>query len=401
MNIRLNKIISDSGLCSRRKADTCIEQGRVTVNGKTAEMGTKVGPNDIVKVDGHIIKHENEAVYIVLNKPAGITCTTDQTESDNIVDFVNYPTRIFNIGRLDKPSEGLILLTNDGDIVNKILRASNNHEKEYEVVVNKSITEEFATKMATGVPILGTMTRKCKFEKEGDNRFRITLTQGLNRQIRRMCEALGYEVLKLKRVRVMNITLDKLPLGQWRFLTGKEIEVLMDMIKDSDGTPKSKSSKSSKSSKPAQKSSTGSYKSEHKSSSKPKPRGSRPYKAAEPKSPTNKRDGAKPSRDDKRDVRGNGKPANSTNFKPKGTFAPKGAKPGTATSGSENGETRKPMRGKPGMSSAPSHKGAKSGSTPNSRGPKANSGSGPRVGKSRPSTTNRGPKAPVRGSKKR
>lgn len=391
MNIRLNKIISDSGLCSRRKADICIEQGRVTVNGKTAEMGTKVGPNDIVKVDGHIIKHENEAVYIVLNKPAGITCTTDQTESDNIVDFVNYPTRIFNIGRLDKPSEGLILLTNDGDIVNKILRASNNHEKEYEVVVNKSITEEFATKMATGVPILGTMTRKCKFEKEGDNRFRITLTQGLNRQIRRMCEALGYEVLKLKRVRVMNITLDKLPLGQWRFLTGKEIEVLMDMIKDSDGTPKSKSSKSSK---PAQKTSSSSYKPSHKSSSKPRP-GSRPYKTAEPKSPTNKRDGAKPSRD----VRGNGKPTNSTNFKPKG------AKPGAASSSSENAETRKPMRGKPGATATSAHKGAKSNAAPSSRGPKQgtkqNASSGPRVGKSRPSTTNRGPKAPVRGSKKR
>ncbi|MGL5563142.1 MAG: hypothetical protein ACRDCN_11050, partial [Tannerellaceae bacterium] len=222
------------------------------------------------------------------------------------------------------------------------------------------------TKMATGVPILGTMTRKCKFEKEGDNRFRITLTQGLNRQIRRMCEALGYEVLKLKRVRVMNITLDKLPLGQWRFLTGKEIEVLMDMIKDSDGTPKSKSSKSSK---PAQKTSSSSYKPSHKSSSKPRP-GSRPYKAAEPKSPTNKRDGAKPSRDDKRDVRSNGKPTNSTNFKPRSTSAPKGSKPSAAGSGSEKGAKR-------------------------------NASSGPRVGKSRPSTTNRGPKAPARGSKKR
>lgn len=280
MNIRLNKVISDSGLCSRREADKYIEQGRVTVNGKPAEMGTKIGANDVVRVDGHIIKHENEAVYIVLNKPAGITCTTDQSEADNIIDFVNYPSRIFNIGRLDKPSEGLILLTNDGNIVNKILRASNNHEKEYEVVVSKPITEEFATKMAAGVPILGTMTKKCKFEKEGENRFRITLTQGLNRQIRRMCEALGYEVVKLKRVRVMNITLTKLPLGQWRFLTDKEVEELMELIKDSENT--TKSSKGAKSPK------TADNKPSAKQTVKPK-RSTRPSKTLENRSASKKK----------------------------------------------------------------------------------------------------------------
>lgn len=241
MDIRLNKVISDSGLCSRREADNFIETGRVTVNGKQAEVGMRIRPADVVRVDGHIIKQQEEAVYIALNKPVGITCTTDQTDPDNIIDFVNYPNRIFNIGRLDKDSEGLILLTNDGGIVNKILRASNNHEKEYEVMVNKTITDDFIASMAGGVPILGTMTKKCKVEKEADNRFRITLTQGLNRQIRRMCEALGYDVLKLKRVRIMNISIAKLPLGQWRFLTEKELSELMELVKDSDDTPKAKS----------------------------------------------------------------------------------------------------------------------------------------------------------------
>lgn len=325
MNIRLNKVISDSGLCSRREADKYIEQGRVTVNGKPAEMGTKIGANDVVRVDGHIIKHENEAVYIVLNKPAGITCTTDQSEADNIIDFVNYPSRIFNIGRLDKPSEGLILLTNDGNIVNKILRASNNHEKEYEVVVSKPITEEFATKMATGVPILGTMTKKCKFEKEGENRFRITLTQGLNRQIRRMCEALGYEVVKLKRVRVMNITLTKLPLGQWRFLTDKEVEELMELIKDSENT--TKSSKGAKSPK------TADNKPSAKQTVKPK-RSTRPSKTLENRSASKKSAAAKPS--GKREGKSVAKPvASSARFTAKG---PKSG--GSAPSGSKDSKSR-------------------------------------------------------------
>ncbi|MGL5318318.1 MAG: 23S rRNA pseudouridine(2604) synthase RluF [Bacteroidales bacterium] len=284
MDIRLNKVISDSGLCSRREADNFIETGRVTVNGKQAEVGMRVRPIDVVRVDGHIIKQQEEAVYIALNKPVGITCTTDQTDPDNIIDFVNYPNRIFNIGRLDKDSEGLILLTNDGGIVNKILRASNNHEKEYEVMVNKPITEEFIQKMASGVPILGTMTRKCKVEKEADNRFRITLTQGLNRQIRRMCEALGYDVMKLKRVRIMNISIAKLPLGQWRFLTENELSELMELVKDSDDTPKAKSGgKSGQHAKP--KSSTRPSKTleNRSSSSKAKSTGSKRIGKSKPK----------------------------------------------------------------------------------------------------------------------
>ncbi len=237
MEIRLNKYISDSGFCSRREADRYIENGSVRINGRVAEMGMKVHSGDIVKVNGTPIEGENDTVYIALNKPVGIVSTTDTTESDNIIDLVNYPTRIFNIGRLDKPSEGLILLTNDGDIVNKILRASNNHEKEYEVMVDKPITDDFLKKMAGGVPILGATTKKCKIAQDGVNRFRIILTQGLNRQIRRMCEYLGYEVTKLKRVRIMNISLGKLPIGQWRFLTEEEIEVLNRSLKDSNSEP--------------------------------------------------------------------------------------------------------------------------------------------------------------------
>lgn len=278
MDIRLNKVISDSGLCSRREADNFIETGRVTVNGKQAEVGMRVRPADVVRVDGHIVKQQEEAVYIALNKPVGITCTTDQTDPDNIIDFVNYPNRIFNIGRLDKDSEGLILLTNDGGIVNKILRASNNHEKEYEVMVNKPITDEFITKMAGGVPILGTMTKKCKVEKEADNRFRITLTQGLNRQIRRMCEALGYDVVKLKRVRIMNISITKLPLGQWRFLTEKELSELMELVKDSDDAPKAKSGGKSGAK-------SGTKSGQH---AKPKSSSSRPSKSLENRSSASK-----------------------------------------------------------------------------------------------------------------
>ncbi|MGL4412284.1 MAG: 23S rRNA pseudouridine(2604) synthase RluF [Bacteroidales bacterium] len=238
MEIRLNKLISDSGLCSRREADKWIELGRVFVNGKRPEVGCKVGPKDKVRVDGQLLPEREESVYIVLNKPAGITCTTDTSERDNVIDFVNYPSRIFNVGRLDKPSEGLLILTNEGGIVNKILRAANDHEKEYEVMVDKPITKEFLTKMASGVPILGTVTKKCKVEQLTDNRFRLILTQGLNRQIRRMTEALGYNVLALKRTRVMNITLDKLPVGQWRFLTEREAEVMLGMLEESDGTAK-------------------------------------------------------------------------------------------------------------------------------------------------------------------
>lgn len=234
METRINKFLSESGYCSRRAADRLIEEGRVTINGKVPEMGTKVQPGDQVEVDGKAInKIEEEFVYIALNKPVGIVCTTDtKREPDNIVDFLNYPKRIFPIGRLDKPSEGLILLTNDGDIVNKILRARNNHEKEYIVTVDKPITKSFIQKMRDGVPILETITRECVVEPIDDRTFRIILTQGLNRQIRRMCEHFGYEVIRLKRIRIMNIQLDT-PEGEWRYLSKKEMDEMNQLLEDS------------------------------------------------------------------------------------------------------------------------------------------------------------------------
>jgi 23S rRNA pseudouridine2604 synthase len=234
METRINKFLSETGYCSRRAADRLIEEGRVTINGKVPEMGTKVQPGDQVEVDGKPInKIEEEFVYIALNKPVGIVCTTDtKREPDNIVDFMKYPKRIFPIGRLDKPSEGLILLTNDGDIVNKILRARNNHEKEYIVTVDKPITKSFIQKMRAGVPILETITRECVVEPIDDRTFRIILTQGLNRQIRRMCEHFGYEVIRLKRIRIMNIQLDT-PEGEWRYLSKKEMDEMNQLLEDS------------------------------------------------------------------------------------------------------------------------------------------------------------------------
>lgn len=234
---RINKYLSEIGFCSRRKADELIQQNRVTINGKIPEMGTKISENDEVCVDGKPVSEpRRKHVYLAFNKPVGIVCTTDTArEKDNIIDFINYPERIFPIGRLDKPSEGLILLTSDGDIVNKILRARNNHEKEYVVRVDKTITYPFIKGMASGVPIMGTVTRKCEVERIDDHSFRIVLTQGLNRQIRRMCEYLGYEVLALKRVRIMNIRLD-LPPGKWRQLTAHELGELYKMIADSSKT---------------------------------------------------------------------------------------------------------------------------------------------------------------------
>lgn len=234
---RINKYLSEVGFCSRREADKLLEQGRITVNGTIPEMGTKVSDEDQIFVDGiSIRKPEEEHVYIALNKPVGIVCTTDtKREKDNIVDFVNHPKRIFPIGRLDKPSEGLILLTSDGDIVNKILRSRNNHGKEYIVRVDKPITPRFLDKMRNGVPILGTVTKKCEVEQIDSLSFRIVLTQGLNRQIRRMCEFLGYEVKKLKRIRIMNIKLD-IPLGKWRDLTAEELQELNLLLEDSEKT---------------------------------------------------------------------------------------------------------------------------------------------------------------------
>lgn len=220
--MRLNKFISESGKASRRQADKLIEEGRVRLNGRKARIGDQVNPGDEVLVNGQLIRLARNNVYIALNKPIGITCTTEKNVKGNIIDLVNHPLRIFNIGRLDKDSDGLILLTNDGDIVNEILRAENNHEKEYIVSVDKPITPEFIEKMSKGVRILGTKTLPCKVEQLSKYEFKIILTQGLNRQIRRMCEALGYEVYRLQRIRIMNINLGHLPVGQWRDLTKKE-----------------------------------------------------------------------------------------------------------------------------------------------------------------------------------
>ncbi len=234
---RINKYLSEVGYCSRRAADKLLEQGRLTINGKKPELGTKIQPGDEIRVDGNLIEDKQEDhVYIAFNKPIGIVCTTDtRVEKDNIIDYINHPKRIFPIGRLDKPSEGLIFLTSDGDIVNKILRARNHHEKEYIVTVNKPINDRFIERMANGIPILDTVTRKCKVEALSKNRFKIILTQGLNRQIRRMCEYLDYRVVKLKRIRIMNVSLD-LPVGQWRDLTEKEIKQIETMVSDSSKT---------------------------------------------------------------------------------------------------------------------------------------------------------------------
>jgi len=230
---RLNKAISDCGYCSRRQADKFIEQGLVTINDQPASLGDRAMPNDIIKVKNITINKNEQLVYIALNKPVGITCTTDRRVEGNVVDFINHKERIFHIGRLDKPSEGLLLMTNDGDIVNKILRAGNQHEKEYLVKVDRRITDSFIKRMQSGVPILDTVTKKCKVEKIGRFVFKITLIQGLNRQIRRMCEYLGYEVETLKRERIMNIELGKLPIGKWRYLTEKELKDLKQSLGDS------------------------------------------------------------------------------------------------------------------------------------------------------------------------
>ncbi len=234
--VRLNKYISETGFCSRREADKLIEQGRVKIDGAKATTGMKVSKGQSVSIDGKPLKVENELVYIALNKPVGITCTTESKIKGNIVDFINHEKRIFPIGRLDKDSQGLIFMTNDGDIVNKILRAGNNHEKEYIVTVNKPITDEFVKGMSNGVPILGTVTKKCLVKKESKNSFRIILTQGLNRQIRRMCEYFGYEVKKLERIRIMNVSLGNLKMGSWRYLTKKELAEINRLTENSSKT---------------------------------------------------------------------------------------------------------------------------------------------------------------------
>jgi 23S rRNA pseudouridine2604 synthase len=235
--IRINKYLTEAGFCSRRAADRLIDEGRVLINGQAPALGTKISPSDEVRVDGEIVRKPKEKpVYIAFNKPVGIVCTTDtKVEKDNIIDYINFNTRIFPIGRLDKPSEGLIFLTNDGDIVNKILRARNHHEKEYVVTVNRPVTQEFIEKMKNGVPILDTVTRKCEVKQTNKKTFKIVLTQGLNRQIRRMCEYLDYRVVKLKRVRIMNIHLD-VPVGSYRHLTKNELNEINRLVADSSKT---------------------------------------------------------------------------------------------------------------------------------------------------------------------
>lgn len=234
-SISINKHISSTGICSRREADNWIEEGRVQINGMPARKGNRVFVNDIVTLDGEPLKTRPEFIYIAFNKPPGVTSTTDLKDKDNIIDFINHPERIFPIGRLDKASEGLILLTSDGDIVNKILRSKNNHEKEYLVTVNKPISKEFLKKMSNGIPVLNVITRKCKTEKVSEFVFRIILKEGLNRQIRRMCSYLNYDVQKLQRIRIMNIHLD-MPSGKWRYLSEDEMKEMQQQITDSAKT---------------------------------------------------------------------------------------------------------------------------------------------------------------------
>lgn len=243
-SVSLNKYISDTGFCSRREADDYIAQGRVTINEEPAAAGNRVFEGDVVEIDGEPVKKKIKTVYIAFNKPLGVTCTTDRKDKTNIVDFISFKQRIFPVGRLDKDSEGLIFLTNDGNIVNKILRAGNQHEKEYIVTVDKPLNPEFIKSMSEGVRILGTKTKPCKVVSEGKTIFRITLTQGMNRQIRRMCQVLGYKVKKLVRVRIMNVHLGKLPAGHWRFLTEEEIGLINKMVAQSAKTEEASRQKS-------------------------------------------------------------------------------------------------------------------------------------------------------------
>lgn len=231
--VRLNKYLSEAGICSRREADKLIEKGLVSVDGKRADTGMKVLPGQMVKVGNKPVAREEELVVLAVNKPRGIVCTEERRERDSIVRYLNYPTRITYVGRLDKDSEGLLIMTNNGDIINKMMRAGNRHEKEYKVTVDRPVTAEFLAKMAAGVPVLDTVTRPCRTEQIGKYKFRIILTQGLNRQIRRMCEALGYEVKELRRTRIMNIELGALKPGQYRKLTDEELDGLYEQIKDS------------------------------------------------------------------------------------------------------------------------------------------------------------------------
>lgn len=305
---RLNKYISESGICSRRDADRFIEQGNVYVNGKRAQVGAQVVAGDTVKVNGQLIepREAEDFIFIALNKPVGIVSTTESSEKNNIVDFVGHSDRIFPIGRLDKDSQGLIFLTSNGDLVNKVLRAGNNHEKDYVVTVNKPITDSFIEGLAGGVPILGRMTKKCPVTKVSPTVFNITLVQGLNRQIRRMCEHFGYEVVKLERTRIMNVSLKGLPVGDWRDLTPKEMAVLLKSVEDSSSEDNTAAKKSRKSPRRKPRTDTSS-----KSKESSKPAGAAKHNAKHPKDGARKPAGSKGKRPfgDNKKSGGNGKPA--------------------------------------------------------------------------------------------
>ena len=296
---RLNKYISESGICSRRDADRFIEQGNVYVNGKRAQVGAQVVAGDTVKVNGQLIepREADDFIFIALNKPVGIVSTTESSEKNNIVDFVGHSDRIFPIGRLDKDSQGLIFLTSNGDLVNKVLRAGNNHEKDYVVTVNKPITDSFIEGLAGGVPMLGRMTKKCPVTKVAPTVFNITLVQGLNRQIRRMCEHFGYEVVKLERTRIMNVSLKGIPVGDWRDLTPKELSVLLKSIEDSSSEDNTAAKKSRKSPRKKPRTDTSS-----KSKESSKPAGAAKHNAKHPKDGARKPAGSK----GKRPARGRG-----------------------------------------------------------------------------------------------
>lgn len=316
---RLNKYISESGLCSRRDADRFIEQGNVYINGKRAQVGDQVGQNDSVKVNGQLIDPpDNNLVLIALNKPVGIVSTTEQSERDNIVTFVNHGVRIFPIGRLDKDSQGLIFLTNEGDLVNKVLRAGNNHEKEYLVTVTRPISDDFIAGMANGVPILGAVTKKCKVVKESQYVFRITLIQGLNRQIRRMCDHFGYDISKLERVRIMNVDLKGIALGDWRDLTEKEMAGLFKMIESSSSEAPSQQKPRKQTSNP-KKSSTKNNDRNTSNKRGPTPKNT-PTKSKRPSSTGNKAAKGKPSAANSRPAKATGsKPAKGARPKPSST----------------------------------------------------------------------------------
>ena len=235
---RLNKFIADSGYCSRREADRLIDEGRVRIDGRVGVLGDKILPGMVVTVDGHALSGQGEKVYILLNKPIGVVCTADPREPMNVVDYLNYPIRIFPVGRLDKDSEGLLLLTSDGEIVNRLLRAAGGHEKEYEVVIDRPVTPEFIQKMSSGVPILDTVTLPCRVRRTGERSFNIILVQGLNRQIRRMCEALGCNVRSLRRIRIMNLRIGALKPGQWRMVAPDELAVLLRSLDEKEVSPR-------------------------------------------------------------------------------------------------------------------------------------------------------------------